>query len=117
MLDSRMHMKKKGERVMETTCKKGLLTIVKLIVSKFCKIKVYGVHRNASFNTKYVVLFSFKHSMPCLVGGQVCSSLYSKVKNATEGNNDTCELFQLEHPPLASNRGTQLHTKKCRRGW
>jgi hypothetical protein len=28
------------------TCKKGLLTIVKLIVSKFYKIKVYGVHRN-----------------------------------------------------------------------
>ena len=99
------------------TCKKGLLTIAKLIVSKFCKIKVYGVHRNASFNTKYVVLFSFKHYTPCLVSGQVCSSLYSKGKNTTEGNNDTCEVFQPAHPPLASNRGTHLHTEKSRREW
>ena len=96
------------------TCKKGLLTIAKLIVSKFCKIKVYGVHRNASFNTKYVVPFSFKHYTPCIVGGQVCSSLYSKGKNTTEGNNDTCEVFQPAHPPLASNRGTHLHMEMCR---
>ena len=78
---------------METTCKKGLLTIVKLIVSKFCKIKLYGVHRNASFNTKYVVLFTFKHRPPCPIGGQVCSSLDAKGKNTTKDNNNTCEVF------------------------
>ena len=78
---------------METTCKKGLLTIVKLIVSKFCKIKVFGVHRNASFNTKYVVLFLFKHTTPCLVGGQVCSSLDAKGKNTTKDNNNLVKCF------------------------
>lgn len=55
-----------------------------------------------------MVLFSFKHCTLCLVGGQVCSSVYAKCKNTSEGN-DTCEVLQME--PLASNRGTQLHTK------
>ena len=59
-------------------------------------------------------LSTFKHYTPCIVGGQVSLSLYSKGKNTTEGNNDTCEVFQLVHPPLASNRGTHLHTEMCR---
>jgi hypothetical protein len=56
-------------------------------------------------NTAHLILF----------GGRVCSSLDAKGKNTTKCNNDICEVFQLEHPPLASNRGTHLHTKKSRR--
>jgi hypothetical protein len=44
-------------------------------------------------------------------------SLDAKGKNTTKCNNDICELFQLEHPPLASNRGTHLHTEKSRQEW
>jgi hypothetical protein len=47
----------------------------------------------------------------------VCSSLDAKGKNTTKCDNDICEVFQLKHPPLASNRGTHLHTKKSRREW
>jgi len=47
----------------------------------------------------------------------VCSSLDAKGKNTTKCNNDICEVFQLEHPPLASNRGTHLHMEKSRREW
>jgi hypothetical protein len=47
----------------------------------------------------------------------VCSSLDAKVKNTTIFINIICEMFQLGHPPLASNRGTHLHMKKSRREW
>jgi hypothetical protein len=47
----------------------------------------------------------------------VCSSLDTKCKNTTKCNNNIFEVFQLEHPPLASNRGTHLHTEKSRREW
>jgi len=78
---------------------------------------VHGIHQNASFNTKYVILFSFEHRTPFLVGGQVCSSLYGKDKNTSKGNNNTCEVPQPEDPPLASNSGTQLHTEMYRCAW
>jgi hypothetical protein len=47
----------------------------------------------------------------------VCLSLDAKGKNTTKCNNNIFEVFQLEHPPLASNRGTHLHTEKSRREW
>jgi hypothetical protein len=51
-----------------------------------------------------------------LFGRRVCSSLNVKGKNTTKFNN-ICEVFQLEHPRLASNRGTHMHTEKSRREW
>ena len=45
------------------------------------------------------------------------SSLDAKGKNTTKCNIDICGVFQLEHPPLASNRGTHLHMEKSRREW
>jgi hypothetical protein len=57
---------------------------------------------SSQLNTTHLVLFD----------GRVCSSLDAKGKNTTKYNNDICDVFQLEHPPLASNRGTHLHMEK-----
>jgi hypothetical protein len=52
-----------------------------------------------------------------LFSGRVCLSLDAKGKNTTKCNNDICKVFQLEHPPLVSNRGTHFHIEKSRREW
>jgi hypothetical protein len=44
-------------------------------------------------------------------------SLDAKGKNTTIFINIIYEMFQLEHPPLASNSGTNLHMEKSRREW
>jgi hypothetical protein len=51
------------------------------------------------------------------LGGECVCLLTLKVRTLPNVTMTYSEVFQLEHPPLASNRGTHLHIEKSRREW